>query len=378
MSSPVGLTDPSTLVDLQMAADLLLTFSASVIAVLLFDYANKKADDSARKGCYITASFFCGMGLMNVIDIWCLTTGHTAITVYLNLGVAILATIGSVIMIKMHPHSPDMRIASRLERRNRELEQENLRFAKERTNAIDMAKESAIFLANVSQEVRSTLSVVVGLQETVASAKSPSSEQRQFSNAVSDSATTLMSLLTDIQDMSSIQAGNAQLVTLPLSIDSVIHDAIKHCSESARKKKLFLNTDIDPAIPDRLMGDSRRISQILAHLIGNAVKWTDKGGITVRAALTDGGTSNTVVVRFSVKDTGTPLHEDDRAEIFAPRSYEGASGRRSGDTALGLYMSKLLVDIMGGTIDIETAKGQGPTFWFSLNLATPDLVDSKR
>lgn len=374
MSNLNGLTEPATLFGLQIAADILIATAAGIASTLIFDYSQKKAEGSARSGCVITGSLLAFVSILRFVDIGFYSTGVGAFQVYLNFGAGLIAIVAAGIMIKMHPHSPNLRTAIRLEARNRELETENERLQTERNNALEMSASSVGFLSSISHELRTPLSAVIGMHELLENSDLRP-EQRLVASAVSESAKQLLSLVNDIQDLTKIQAGRAKLETKAFELSELLRGAISACADAARRKKLFLNTDLTPGLPKFLLGDPKRVQQVLIHFINNAIKCTDKGGLIVQASLEPSPNANITTIRFSVKDTGSGLTEAEQVNLFLPfTNVDGIRVRRYRDTGLGLYMSKLLVDVMGGTIGVDSKKGQGATFWFTVNLMVTDGI----
>lgn len=227
---------------------------------------------------------------------------------------------------------------------------------------------NAEFLANLGLEMRSPLSGVLGLSELLLHTEL-NSEQRELANATVESAHALLQIVSDLQELARLDSpGTMAYEVGELSVHDILREACATCAESARRKKLFMNSDLDPAIPEKLVGDARNIRNALIYLIRNAIFATERGGIIVqctRVSSSEGG----ITLRFCVKDTGVGMSEEDQRNLFAPFSQERFRATFCG-AGLGLYICKRLVDTISGTMMVQSKKGQGSEFCFSVELGT--------
>lgn len=372
MSSPTSLTEPQIWINPELDAGVVLVLVGLIATGLLVDYANNKAEGVAKRGTQALVLFIFGASAIQSLDMWFRYTGCTAYCVYLKEFAAAVATVLIIIMIKIHPHSPSLKDAGRLELRNGHLESENTRLQKERDSSIEIAERTTAFLANLSHALRTPLSAIIGMHELLENSNLDD-EQKKIVSAISDSANSLLTLVNDVQDVTTIQSGTADLEMEPFAIGNLIREAIATCSESARRKRLFVNTDTDPMLPSRLLGDTRRLRQALVHLMMNAIKLTEKGGVIIRACLKEvnGGIAE---IEFSVKDTSRGMLEDEVRYLFEPFNQGSRKSIRSPDARVGLYMSKLLVETMGGNLHVESVSGRGTTISFTINISIADPV----
>jgi signal transduction histidine kinase/DNA-binding response OmpR family regulator len=250
---------------------------------------------------------------------------------------------------------------------------EQLRAAKEAAEAASRAKSE--FLANMSHEIRNPLSAVIGgaslLQD---SEQSP--EQRDLTNIIRRSSETLLALINDVLDFSKIESGRLELEEEEFDLLDCIESALDLVGGRAVEKGLDLAVQVDESVPPAVVGDATRLRQILVNLLGNAVKFTERGEVVLAVeARADGERSE---VRFTVRDTGIGIAADRIEGVFeAYRQAEASTSRRFGGTGLGLAISKRLCESMGGEIGVESdgVAGRGATFTFHVNLAARPAAD---
>ena len=253
---------------------------------------------------------------------------------------------------------------------NRNLE-ETGRLAREmadRAEALSAAKSD--FLANMTHEVRTPLNGILGMTG-LALETQLESDQREYLELVRSSAEALLSLVNDVLDFSKYEVGKLGLDRVEFSLRDLLREVLRPLALRASASGLVFESVIEDRVPDRLMGDPLRLSQILRNLAGNAVKFTHQGKVSVhvRTDLTEG---SSVTLGFSVADTGIGIPAEKHRLIFEPFTQaDGSTTRKYGGTGLGLSICSGLVEMMGGRIWVESAPGQGSTFRFTLNLELP-------
>ncbi|MDX1562508.1 MAG: response regulator, partial [Gammaproteobacteria bacterium] len=258
----------------------------------------------------------------------------------------------------------EARHSRRLERevkdRTAELEQRNKQL-------LEANHAKSQFLARMSHEIRTPMNGVLGMTELLRGTGLNDKQQR-FANTIHNSAKSLLEIINDILDFSKIEAGKLQLEEVEFDAIDLIEDAAELLAGPAAEKGLELICGTPPDHVPRVVGDPLRIRQILINLIGNAIKFTDRGEVIARFA-TVKESKDAVELKFEVEDSGVGISEANQSLIFDCFSQEdGSTTRRYGGTGLGLAISKQLVDLMHGDIGVESSPGVGSTFWFTIRL----------
>ena len=282
------------------------------------------------------------------------------------------------IMCSVRDITERKQLSEELERHRHHLtelvDQRTLELAAARDEAESANRAKSTFLATMSHEIRTPMNAIIGLAHLL-EREVTTPRQRERIGKITTAARRLLHIINDILDLSKIEADKTVLEIIDFAVGATCEHAVSLVRESAQQQGLGLAVEIDPRLPPMLRGDPGRIEQILVNFLSNAVKFSERGTITLRATrMDDGETPDTPVrLRLEVEDQGIGLNAEQQAKLFKPfEQADSSTTRKYGGTGLGLAISRGLVELMGGQIGADSAPGRGSRFWVVLPLAQGD------
>ncbi|MGD1095510.1 MAG: response regulator [Bryobacteraceae bacterium] len=254
--------------------------------------------------------------------------------------------------------------AERLAQDAQELERKNEQLESALTTAREATQLKSRFVATMSHEIRTPMNGVLGMTDLLMGTEL-TPEQYEFASSIKHSADSLLTIVNDILDLSKMEAGKLRLDRIPFRLSVTVEELCSLFTLRARAKGLNLSASIPPGFSYSTVGDPGRLRQVLTNLLGNAIKFTDRGEIGLAVEVVR-ETPESLTVRFHVRDTGIGIPKDQQRQLFQSfTQLDGSSSRKYGGTGLGLAISKQLVELLGGEIGVNSEPNRGSTFWFT-------------
>jgi signal transduction histidine kinase/DNA-binding NarL/FixJ family response regulator len=362
-------------------SDALIAAAYLSIPITLIYFVRRRRDIPFDWVFFAFGTFILACGGTHVLDIVTVWWPDYWLSAIMKAITAAASIVTAILLIKLVPIALSIPSPSQLAKVNAELQLVNqeLQVAMERAEVASRAKSA--FLAAMSHELRTPLNAILGYAQILRRDRTLSSVQLQHMSTIQQSGQHLLALINDVLDLSKVEAGKLEVNPKPVNLVAFLTLIAEIIRVRAEKKNLRFDMDITTRLPETVGMDETRLRQVLLNLLGNAVKFTDRGAVKLR--VTDLGTSTVAadqtLIRFEVVDEGVGIAEGQVEAIFEPFVQVGDRTRRSGGTGLGLAISRQLTQLMGGELKVESTSGQGSRFWFDVpfNLVPADALEDQ-
>ncbi|MBY0356532.1 MAG: response regulator [Candidatus Obscuribacterales bacterium] len=350
-------------------ANLAIALAYFAIPTALLYFAGKRKDLAYPWMFRLFGAFIVACGMTHVMKVVTLYKSLYWLESLVDAYTALISLVTAFLLWPLIPKALSLPSPRQLEKVNAELEIA-------RDKATEASNLKSLFIANISHELRTPLSAILGMNELLLNSKL-NQEQNKIAQTIQEAGQSLLTVVNDLLDISKIEAGKISIVNSPLSVQTIVNESMSIFEIQAQNKMLQFSSQIDPAIPTQLFGDTIRLKQILVNLIGNAVKFTEAGKVNVSVNLLS-KQDDMLTLEFIVSDTGIGLSTDAQSKLFTPFTQgDTSTSRKYGGAGLGLAISKHLVELMNGRLTVSSNKDIGSTFCFSIPLPTKQIDDSE-
>jgi signal transduction histidine kinase/ActR/RegA family two-component response regulator len=355
-------------------SDALIALAYLTIPISLVYFIRKRRDMPFDWMFIAFGVFILACGATHVMDVWVIWRPDYVVAVSLKAITAVASVITAIAMVRLIPIALRIPSPAQLAAVNAELQKANddLRAAMERAEVANRAKSA--FLASMSHELRTPLNAILGYTQILKRDKTLSVPQQTGISTIQQGGQHLLALINDVLDLARVDAGKMEFHPRPARLGELLSVVADIVRVRAEQKHLVFELELAEGLPAAVSVDETRLRQVLLNLLGNAVKFTDRGAVRLRvsplptAAGQAADTVDAALLRFEVIDQGIGIAADQQEAIFRPFEQAGDASRRAGGTGLGLAISRQLVLLMGGALQVESAPGKGSRFWFDVAL----------
>lgn len=356
-------------------SDALIALAYLTIPISLVYFIRKRRDMPFDWMFIAFGVFILACGATHVMDVWVIWRPDYVVAVSLKAVTAVASVITAVAMVRLIPIALRIPSPAQLAAVNAELQKVNddLRAAMERAEVANRAKSA--FLAAMSHELRTPLNAVLGYTQILKRDKTLTVPQQTGISTIQQGGQHLLALINDVLDLARVDAGKMEFHPRPVRLEELLSVVADIMRVRAEQKHLYFELELMEGLPAAVSVDETRLRQVLLNLLGNAVKFTDRGAVRLRVSplpATAGRVADAALLRFEVLDEGVGIAIDRQDAIFRPFEQAGDASRRAGGTGLGLAISSQLVRLMGGALQVDSAPGRGSRFWFDVPLPVVD------
>ena len=350
-------------------SDALIALAYLTIPITLIYFIRKRRDMPFDWMFIAFGVFILACGSTHVADIWVVWYPDYVLSVSLKAITAVASVVTAVVLVRLIPIALRIPSPAQLAAVNAELRQvnEDLRAAMERAEVANRAKSA--FLAAMSHELRTPLNAVLGYAQILKRDKSLTPPQQTGVSTIQQGGQHLLALINDVLDLSRVEAGKMEFHPKPVRLGELLTVVADIMRVRVEQKHLHFELELVAGLPVAISVDETRLRQVLLNLLGNALKFTDRGSVRLRVAPLppdEGAATDIASLRFEVLDSGIGIAADQIEAIFRPFEQVGEASRRAGGTGLGLAISRQLVQAMGGELKVESTPGKGSRFWFDV------------